>query len=162
MVVTAASFATQAALEADTSRVKELLDVNVTGTILFCEEARRRLLPAGGTLCVVSSVAGDRARKPVIFYGAAKAALSYYLDGLDHKFHGQGLRVVCIKPGFVKTGMTAALKPPPFAGEPEGVAKDIVAAIDRGRPVTYTPKMWALVMSVIRRLPRFVMRRIEF
>jgi short-subunit dehydrogenase len=58
--------------------------------------------------------------------------------------------------------MTAGFSPPPFAGEPEGVAKDILAAIERGSPVVYTPAMWRWVMLVIRNLPRFVMRRIEF
>lgn len=162
VIVTSADFATQAILEADRDRCRHLLTVNFANTVLFCEDARRRLLPHGGTLCVVSSVAGDRGRKPVILYGATKAGLSHYLEGLDHKFRAAGLRVVCIRPGFVKTGMTAGLTPPPFAGEPEGVARDIIKAIDRGSPVTYTPRMWALVMLVIRALPRAVMRRIEF
>ena len=48
--------------------------------------------------------------------------------------------VICVKPGFVKTGMTAGLKPPPFAGEPDGVARQIVRAIDRGKPVVYAPR----------------------
>jgi short-subunit dehydrogenase len=67
-----------------------------------------------------------------------------------------------VKPGFVKTGMTAGLKPPPFAGEPEQVAADVVRAMDRRKPVVYTPGIWALVMFVIRCLPRFVMRKIGF
>ena len=84
------------------------------------------------------------------------------VEALDHKFHAQGLSVLCVKPGFVKTGMTAGLKPPPFAGEPEQVARDVVRAMDRRRPMLYTPGMWALVMLVIRWLPRFVMRKINF
>lgn len=162
VVVTAADFGTQAALEADLERTRALLVTNFSHTIVFCEEARRRLLPKGGTLAVVSSVAGDRGRKPVILYGAAKAGLSRYLEGLDHKFRGQGLRVVTVKPGFVKTGMTAGLTPPPFAGEPQDVAMDIVRAIDRGTPVVYTPGIWRWVMFVIRLLPRAVMRKIGF
>jgi short-subunit dehydrogenase len=58
--------------------------------------------------------------------------------------------------------MTDGLKPPPFAGEPEQVARDVVRALHRGTPVIYTPRMWALVMFVIRLLPRFVMRKIKF
>ena len=99
---------------------------------------------------------------PVVIYGSGKAGLSAYLEGLDHRFHAQGLRVVCVKPGFVKTSMTAGLKPPPFAGEPAQVARQVLARLDRPRPVVYTPRMWALVMFVIRLLPRFVMRRISF
>lgn len=162
VVVTAADFATQAELEADIERTRRLLTVNFAHTVVFCELARPYLLASRGTLCVISSVAGDRGRKPVILYGASKAGLSRYLEGLDHKYWSEGLKVVCIKPGFVKTGMTAGLKPPPFAGEPEGVARDVVRAIDRGRPVVYTPRMWRLVMLVIRCLPRAVMRRIGF
>jgi decaprenylphospho-beta-D-erythro-pentofuranosid-2-ulose 2-reductase len=131
--------------------------------VAFCEEARRRLLAAGGgTLCVFSSVAGERGRKPVLLYGAAKAGLSRYLEGLDHKFRGAGLRTVCVKPGFVKTSMTDGLPPPPFAGEPEAVARRVLRAIDRGEPLVYVPFMWRWVMLVIRWLPRAVMRRIEF
>jgi decaprenylphospho-beta-D-erythro-pentofuranosid-2-ulose 2-reductase len=163
VVVTAGHFATQEALEADPALAESLLAANFTGTILFCEAARKRLLArGGGTLCVFSSVAGERGRKPVILYGASKAGLSAYLEGLDHKFRAAGLRTVCVKPGFVKTSMTEGLKPPPFAGEPEPVAQRVLAAIDRGTPVVYAPPMWALVMLVIRNLPRQVMRRVGF
>jgi NAD(P)-dependent dehydrogenase (short-subunit alcohol dehydrogenase family) len=162
VVVTAGDFGTQAALEADLERTRRMLTVNFTHTVVFCELARPYLMPRRGTLCVISSVAGDRGRKPVILYGAAKAGLSYYLEGLDHKYAPQGLKVVCVKPGFVKTAMTDGLKPPPFAGEPDGVARDAVRAIDRGTPVVYTPRIWGLVMLVIRNLPRAVMRRIGF
>ena len=163
VVLTAAMFATQDALEDDPTVTEKLLSINFTNTILFCEEARRRLLAAGGgTLCAFSSVAGERGRKPVILYGATKAGLSAYLEGLDHKFREAGLRTVCVKPGFVKTGMTAGLEPPPFAGEPDAVARRVLKAIDAGKPVVYAPGIWALIMFVIRHLPRTVMRRIGF
>ncbi|MES1209222.1 MAG: SDR family NAD(P)-dependent oxidoreductase [Pseudomonadota bacterium] len=167
VVVTAGLFASQEALEADAGLTRRLLTVDFANTVVFCEEARKRLLArrdgsVGGTLCVFSSVAGDRGRKPVILYGAAKAGLSRYLEGLDHKFRAQGLKTVCVKPGFVRTSMTAGLRPPPFAGEPEAVAAQVLAAIDRGRPVVYAPGIWALVMFAIRMLPRFVMRKIGF
>ena len=142
---------------------RRLLTIDFTNTILFCEESRKRLLSrGGGTLCVFSSVAGERGRKPVALYGAAKAGLSRYLEALDHRHHGEGLRVIAVKPGFVKTGMTAGLKPPPFAGEPEAVAESVLTAIDRGTPEIYAPLPWRPIMSVIRNLPRFVMRRVQF
>jgi NAD(P)-dependent dehydrogenase (short-subunit alcohol dehydrogenase family) len=163
VVVTAGAFGTQDALEADPALARRVLTVDFSNTVLFCEEARRRLLVrGGGTLCVFSSVAGERGRKPVVLYGAAKAGLTRYLEGLDHRFHAQGLRVVCVKPGFVRTSMTEGLPAPPFAGEPEGVARIALRAIDRGTPVVYAPPIWGLVMTVIRLLPRFVMRRVGF
>lgn len=163
VIVTAAMFATQDRLEADIAFTQRLLTVNFANTVVFCEHVKKRLLArGGGRLAVFSSVAGDRGRKPVALYGASKAGLSAYLEALDHKHHADKLAVLCVKPGFVKTGMTAGLKPPPFAGEPEGVARDVVRALDRRKPMLYTPSMWQLVMAVIKRLPRFVMRKIGF
>jgi len=163
IVVTAALFASQDALEADSALMRRLLSANFTNTVVFCELARRRLMArGGGTLCVFSSVAGERGRKPVVLYGAAKAGLTRYLEGLDHKYRSQGLVTVCVKPGFVRTSMTAGLSAPPFAGDPEPVAARVLHAIDRGQPVVYAPPMWFAIMLIIRSLPRFVMRRIEF
>jgi NAD(P)-dependent dehydrogenase (short-subunit alcohol dehydrogenase family) len=163
VVVTAALFASQDALESDGELMRRLLTANFTNTVLFCELARRRLLArGGGTLCVFSSVAGERGRKPVILYGASKAGLTRYLEGLDHKYRSQGLITVCVKPGFVRTSMTAGLTPPPFAGNPDPVAERVLEAIDRGKPVVYVPAIWFVIMLTIRSLPRFVMRRIGF
>jgi NAD(P)-dependent dehydrogenase (short-subunit alcohol dehydrogenase family) len=163
VIVTAAMFASQEALEADVDLARRLVTVNFAHTVVFCEHARKRLLArGGGRLTVFSSVAGDRGRKPVAIYGSTKAGLSSYLEALDHKFHGAGLSVLCVKPGFVKTGMTAGLKPPPFAGEPDRVARDVVRAMDAKKPILYTPGIWAWVMLVIRWLPRIVMRKIGF
>lgn len=163
VIITAAMFATQEKLEDDIELARRLLTVNFANTVVFCEHVRKRLLArGGGRLVVFSSVAGDRGRKPGAIYGSSKAGLSGYLESIDHKWHASGLSVTTVKPGFVKTGMTAGLKPPPFAGEPEQVAVDVVRAMDARKPVVYAPAIWALVMLVIRLLPRFVMRRIGF
>jgi short-subunit dehydrogenase len=163
VVVSAGLFGTQDELERDTDLRQRMLAVNFAATIEFCEAARPRLLAApGGTLCVFSSVAGDRARRQVALYGAAKAGLSYYLAGLDARHRRQGLRTVCVKPGFVRTAMTAGLRPPPFAGAPDAVARDVLRAIESGRPVVYTPAIWRLVLLGVRMLPRAAMRRLEF
>jgi short-subunit dehydrogenase len=163
VLVTAGAFGTQDALEADAAARERVLSTNFTCTIQFCEAARPRLLAGGGgTLCVLGSVAGDRARKPVVLYGATKAGLAYYLQGLDLRYRAAGLRVVLVKPGFVRTGMTAGLPEPPFAADPDDVAPAIVRAIDRGTPQIYVPAVWRLVMLVIRWLPAAVMRRVTF
>lgn len=163
VVLTAGIFATQEQLETDPELCRRMLIVNHAHSVVFLEQARGRLLErGGGTICAFSSVAGDRARTPVVLYGSAKAGLSHYLEGLDHRFHARGLRVVCVKPGFVRTGMTAGLNAPPFAGEPDAVAEVVLRAIDSGRPVVYAPPVWRWVMAVIRHLPRAMMRKIGF
>ena len=161
--VTAGLFATQERLEADPTLLQKLLTIDFSNTVLFCEESRKKLMMrGGGTLCVFSSVAGDRGRTPQVMYGAAKAGLSAYLEGLDHRYRSQGLVTVCVKPGFVRTGMTEGLKAPPFAGDPDDVATTVVRAIDEGTPVVYAPAVWKAVMAAIKAMPRFVMRRVKF
>jgi len=163
VVVTAGIFGTQAQLEHDFELTRRVLTADFANTVLFCERARTRLLAhGGGRLCVFSSVAGERGRKPVILYGAAKAGLTRYLEALDHRYRNEGLMTICVKPGFVRTGMTEGLPAPPFAGTPDAVAARVLKAIDAGTPVVYAPAPWALIMLIIRWLPRFVMRRIGF
>ena len=163
LIVTGGLFHRQEELAADPVRLERLLHANFTGTAVLCQMAAERFAARGGGLvCAFSSVAGDRARRSNYLYGASKAGLSAFLDGLGHAYADRGVRVVCVKPGFVKTGMTAGLPVPPFAGEPEAVARAVLAAIDRGRPVVYAPAVWRLVMLVIRSLPRALMRRLQF
>jgi short-subunit dehydrogenase len=162
-ILSAGLFATQDQLEADGDLRRDLLAANFAHSVEWCEAVRVRLLArGGGTLCAFSSVAGQRGRSPVVLYGAAKAGLSAYLEGLDHRFAARGLRVVNVVPGFVHTGMTAELSPPPFAGHPEAVARRVVTALDRGTPVVYAPGIWRAVMLAVRALPRAVMRRTSF
>jgi NAD(P)-dependent dehydrogenase (short-subunit alcohol dehydrogenase family) len=163
VIVSAAIQAGQAELERDPELLERMLLADFVHTVRFCEAARRRLLAhGGGTLCVLSSVAGDRARAPIALYGAAKAGLSHYLEGLDHGYRRQGLRTVCVKPGFVRTGLTDGLPEPPFASDPEVAARSVLRAIERGRPVVYAPPVWRAVMAVIKALPRAVLRRARF
>lgn len=163
VVLTAGAFAPQGELAEDTSLATRLMTMNFTNSVVFCESARKRLLArGGGRLVALSSVAGDRGRKPVAIYGASKAGLSAYLEALDHTYYGAGLRVLDVKPGFVRTRMTADLSPPPFAGDPDRVARDIVRAMQRDTPVLYTPRIWGGIMGVIRRVPRVAMRRVNF
>jgi short-subunit dehydrogenase len=162
-ILSAGLFATQERLETDARVRRDLLAADFAHSIEWCEAVRTRLLSrGGGALCVFSSVAGERGRSPVVFYGAAKAGLSRYLEGLDHRYHSQGLRVLTVTPGFVRTSMTDELEPPPFSGTPEAAARRIVRALDRSLPVVYAPGIWQAVMFGVRALPRRVMRRAHF
>jgi short-subunit dehydrogenase len=163
LIVTGGLFHRQEELAADPARLERLLHANFTGTAVLCQMAAERLAARGGGLvCAFSSVAGDRARRSNYLYGSSKAGLSAFLDGLGLAYADRGVRVVCVRPGFVRTGMTAGLPAPPFAGEPEPVAAAVLAAIDAGRPVVYVPGIWRWVMLAIRALPRAAMRRIRF
>jgi len=163
LVVTGGLFARQDELAADPARLTALLQANFTGTVLLCQQAAERLAARGGGLiCAFGSVAGDRARRGNYLYGASKAGLAVFLDGLDLAYRDRGVRTLCVKPGFVRTAMTAGLPVPPFAGEPDAVARRVLAAMDAGRHDVYAPGVWRFVMLLIRALPRAVLRRVQF
>lgn len=164
LVISAGLFGTQAELEADRALAQRVLTADYTNTVLLCEAARPILLrnPRGATLAVFSSVAGERGRKTVGLYGSAKAGLTHYLESLDYRYRLKGLRVVTVKPGFVRTSMTDGLPDAPFATNADSVAPRILRAIDRGAAEIYAPQVWRLVMAAVRKVPKFAMRRLEF
>jgi len=163
LVVTGGLFARQEELATDPARLAALLHANFTGTVLLCQQAAERLAArGGGVICAFGSVAGDRARRSNYLYGASKAGLAVFLDGLDLAYRDRGVRVLCVKPGFVRTAMTAGLPVPPFAGEPEAVARAVVTAMNHGRHVVYAPAVWRWLMLIIRALPRAILRRVRF
>ena len=163
LVVTAGDFGTQEDLARDPARLERVLHVNFTGTAVLCQMGAERLAGrGGGIVCAFSSVAGDRGRRSNYLYGSSKAGLSVFLEGLGYAYADRGVSVVCVRPGFVRTEMTAGLPVPPFAGDPDDVAGTVLKAIDARRPVVYAPPIWRWVMLAIRSLPRAVMRRIRF
>jgi len=135
-------------------------DTNARSVIaLLTDLANRFEAQAGGTIAVISSPAGDRGRASNYVYGAAKAAVSNFAAGLRHRLFASGVRVVTILPGFVDTPMTANFAKGPLWASPARVARDIVAAIDVGRRVVYTPWFWRWIMLVIKLVPERVFVR---
>ncbi|MBV8438777.1 MAG: SDR family oxidoreductase [Silvibacterium sp.] len=114
-----------------------------------------------GTLAVISSVAGDRGRKSNYVYGASKGALTIFLDGVRNRIDRAGVHVLTIKPGFVATPMTAHLPQGPLFAQPAKVAAGILSAIEKRRDVVYVPAFWAVIMLIIRMIPRSIFKKLN-
>jgi decaprenylphospho-beta-D-erythro-pentofuranosid-2-ulose 2-reductase len=151
----------QAAAEGNAEIAEAALALNfVSPAVLLGELARRFEVQRGGTIAVISSVAGDRGRRSNYVYGAAKGGLQRFLEGLRHRLHGAGVEVLDIRPGFVATKMTAhLLQSGPLWASAGTVAADIVKAVDARRAVLYTPWFWRPVMAIIRSVPRALIHR---
>ncbi len=141
---------------------RAMLETNTIGAIRWLGLAADLFETQGfGTLVGVSSVAGERGRRGNSAYQASKAALTTWLESLRYRLKGSGVRVVTVKPGYVATPMTAALKLPARATiSADEAARHIVSAAERGRAVTYVPGYWRPIMWTIRQLPAFVMTRL--
>jgi hypothetical protein len=152
--------------EAEQSFAKARLafESNFTGPASILGEIAQRMEARGsGTIIGVSSVAGDRGRARNYIYGAAKAGFTAFLSGLRAKLMRKGVRVMTIKPGFIRTRMTEGMDLPPFlTADPAAVAQDILRAQRRGRDVIYSPGRWRAIMAVIRALPEPIFKRLRF
>jgi decaprenylphospho-beta-D-erythro-pentofuranosid-2-ulose 2-reductase len=152
----------QRAAEDDPERAVALLRTNMVGAASVGLHAARHLRRQGhGTLVVLSSVAGERARRSNFVYGASKAGLDAFFQGLGDSLVGSGVRVLIVRPGFVHTKMTAGLEPPPLSTTPEGVGDVIVRAIETGAEEVWAPPPLRFVMIGLRHLPRPLFRKLK-
>jgi short-subunit dehydrogenase len=114
----------------------------------------------GGTIAVISSVAGERGRRSNYVYGTAKGAVSLFLQGLRNRLHGKGVHVLTVKPGFVDTPMTASLQKNALFANPEDVARGIYRAIAGKKDIVYLPGYWRFIMAVVRHIPESIFKRL--
>jgi decaprenylphospho-beta-D-erythro-pentofuranosid-2-ulose 2-reductase len=148
--------------ERDPKAALEILETNFTGAVSVALPVAARLRAQGhGTLVVLSSVAGERVRRANFVYGASKAGLDAFCQGLGDALVGSGARVLVVRPGFVHTKMTAGRPPAPLSTTPEAVADVVVRGLEKGAEVVWAPPVLRYVMSGMRHLPRAVFRKIK-
>jgi short-subunit dehydrogenase len=154
----------QARAEKDITHAREIIRSNFEGPALLLGVFAERFAARGeGTIIGVSSVAGERGRATNYVYGAGKAGLTAFLSGLRNRFGKTKVRVVTVKPGFVRTRMTKGMKlPAALTAEPEQVAEAIYRAVDvRPRDVIYVKPIWFVVMAIIKAIPEKVFKRLR-
>lgn len=152
----------QKACEASFETTREALEVNALSVISLLTELANRMQARGsGLIAVLSSPAGDRGRASNYVYGAAKGAISVFLQGLRIRMDRAGVGVLTIKPGFVDTPMTRDFEKGPLWTQPEAVARGIYRSIARGRNVVYVPWFWRWIMLIIRLIPEAVFKRLN-
>jgi short-subunit dehydrogenase len=152
----------QAEAEQDFAAAQRIVQTNFVSAVSLltwlgnhCAQQHR------GTLAVLSSVAGERGRKSNYVYGSAKAGLTAFTDGLRNRLDRQGVRVMTIKPGPIKTAMTEGMKGSAKFADVDAVAATLVKAIDRGDDIVYVPGIWRVIMAVVRAIPERVFKGLD-
>lgn len=141
--------------ELDLDAARELLDVNLMGTLACVAAAVPPMLAAGsGQLAIVASVAGYRGLPKAVIYGASKAALINLAETLRLDLRPRGIKVQLINPGFVATPLTAQndFKMPALI-TPEQAARAIVAGLQSKRFEIHFPKRFTRFLKILRLLP---------
>jgi decaprenylphospho-beta-D-erythro-pentofuranosid-2-ulose 2-reductase len=150
----------QASAQLSVRETLDCLNTNAGSVIALLTDLANRFEAQGsGVIGVISSPAGDKGRASNYVYGAAKAAVSNFASGLRHRLFKRGVRVVTVLPGFVDTPMTAAFPKGPLWAQPDKVAADIVAALDRRNGTLYTPWFWRWIMALVLHLPQALFLR---
>lgn len=149
-------------LAADPAATADLVGLNGAAACAAAHAAVRRLIEQGhGTLVVLSSVAAQRVRRENAPYAAGKAALDAYTRALIDMTHGTAVRVVLVRPGFVRGRMTEGRPAAPLATTPSAVARDVVAAIGDDRStIVWSPASLRPVMAGLAAAPGFLWRRL--
>jgi decaprenylphospho-beta-D-erythro-pentofuranosid-2-ulose 2-reductase len=147
--------------ERDPDAAAAVVETNFTAAVSVGVAVAERMRRQGhGALVVLSSVAGERARRSNFVYGASKAGLDAFYQGLGAALAPDGVHVMVVRPGFVRTRMTAGMKAAPLATTPEAVARVVVHGLGRGARVVWAPPALRWVMTVLRHLPTPVFRRL--
>jgi short-subunit dehydrogenase len=152
----------QAKAEQDFRTAAQILHTNFVSVVsLLTWLANFCVQRHAGVLAVVSSVAGDRGRKSNYLYGASKAGLTAFLGGLRNRVDREGVTVLNIKPGPVRTAMTSAMPGSEKFADVNKVAETIVKAIDGRADELYVPFQWGPIMFVIRHIPERVFKKLN-
>jgi decaprenylphospho-beta-D-erythro-pentofuranosid-2-ulose 2-reductase len=151
----------QLAAEADPNLAVQIATTNYTGAVSAGLNVARRLRQQGhGSLVVLSSVAGDRARRSNYVYGSTKAGLDAFAQGLGDALVGSGAHVLVVRPGMVRTKMTTGLPEAPLTTDPQEVAAVVVKALRKGKNTVYAPGPLRFVMTGLKAVPRPLFRKL--
>jgi decaprenylphospho-beta-D-erythro-pentofuranosid-2-ulose 2-reductase len=152
----------QVEAERDFNTAAQILHTNLTAPVsLLTWLANFCVQRHAGVLAVISSVAGDRGRKSNYVYGSSKAGLSAFLGGLRNRVDREGVTVLTVKPGPVKTAMTAGMPKSEKFADVDTVAESIVSAINKRKDVLYVPFQWQPIMFIIRNIPERIFKKLN-
>jgi decaprenylphospho-beta-D-erythro-pentofuranosid-2-ulose 2-reductase len=140
----------------------KVIAANFTGAVSILSYCANYFEPLQhGFIIGISSVAGDRGRQSNYVYGAAKGALSLYLQGLRNRLFASGVRVITVKPGFVDTAMTYGLPGMFLVASPQAIGERIARALDKSADVVYLPWFWRYIMLIIKHIPEPIFKRLK-
>ncbi len=150
-------------LDGDIEGINHEIKINSLSAISLMNIVANYFIPKGnGMIAVISSVAGERGRQSNYVYGASKAFVSSYSQGLRNRLYHKGVSVLTVKPGFVDTPMVAHLKKNFLFAKANTIGKRIFDAMCAGKSgVIYAPRYWRLIMCIVKSIPESLFMRLK-
>ncbi|WP_422743948.1 decaprenylphospho-beta-D-erythro-pentofuranosid-2-ulose 2-reductase [Mycobacterium sp. WMMD1722] len=139
----------------------QIAEINYTAAVSVGVLMGERMRAQGyGQIIAMSSAAGERVRRSNFVYGSTKAGLDGFYLGLGEALKEYGVRVLVIRPGQVRTRMSAHVKEAPLTVDKEYVAELAVTASAKGKDLVWAPGAFRYVMMVLRHIPRPIFRKL--
>jgi decaprenylphospho-beta-D-erythro-pentofuranosid-2-ulose 2-reductase len=139
----------------------QIAEINYTAAVSVGVLLGEKMRAQGfGQIIAMSSAAGERVRRSNFVYGSTKAGLDGFYLGLGEALKPSGVRVLVIRPGQVRTRMSAHIKEAPLTVDKEYVANLAVTASAKGKELVWAPGTFRYVMMVLRHIPRPIFRKL--
>ena len=139
----------------------QIAEINYTAAVSVGVLLGEKMRTQGfGQIIAMSTVAGERVRRSNFVYGSTKAGLDGFYLGLSEALREYGVRVLVIRPGQVRTRMSAHVKEAPLTVDKEYVANLAVTASAKGKELVWAPGAFRYVMMVLRHVPRSIFRKL--
>lgn len=136
-------------------------ELNYTGAVSVGVLLGQKMKAQGhGQIIAMSSAAGERVRRSNFVYGSTKAGLDGFYLNLGEALEEYGPRVLVIRPGQVRTRMSAGVDEAPLTVDKEDVAKLAVKAVQQKKTLIWAPPAFQYVMLVLKHIPRPIFRKL--
>jgi decaprenylphospho-beta-D-erythro-pentofuranosid-2-ulose 2-reductase len=143
------------------AKAVQIAEINYTAAVSVGVLLGEKMRAQGfGQIIAMSSAAGERVRRSNFVYGSTKAGLDGFYLGLGEALRECGVRVLVIRPGQVRTRMSAHLAEAPLTVDKEYVAELAVTSAAKGKELIWAPPAFRYVMMVLRHIPRPIFRKL--
>jgi decaprenylphospho-beta-D-erythro-pentofuranosid-2-ulose 2-reductase len=147
--------------EEDAVRSARMAVVNYAWPVAALAQVRRRLVAQGsGHILVMSSAAAIRVRRSTYLYDSAKAGLDRLCVGLAGSLDGTGVTMQILRPGYVRSKMTAGTKERPLSTGVDEVAENTMRGLAGGDLVIWSPSILRYAFAVAILLPPSLWRKV--
>lgn len=149
--------------EYDTEFAEKIYGANVFGIFYWIEQLLPDLIKRrGGTIVGVSSLADTKGFSKSGFYSSSKAAVTIYLEGLSSELRKYNIKVITVRPGFVRTPMTDKNEfEMPLLMEPEKAADIILKGIQKEKRKIQFPWLLVVLTNLIKYIPNSLFEILE-
>ena len=139
----------------------QIAQVNYTGGVSMGVLVGAKFKEQGhGQFITMSSAAGERVRRSNFVYGSTKAGLDGFFLILGEALEEYGVKSLVIRPGMVRTRMSAGVKEAPLTVNKEDVAELAVKSVESGKSLVWAPPAFRWVMTILRHIPRPIFRKL--